>query len=254
MNTSFYKNLTHQFNLFNRWNSNLLNKHQFVVYPIDKHANDIYFGLLLPSMTHKTRHAVEPYLKLKSLSVNNDPYDLLKDNKQDNKSNRMNAVFGLNRFLVSYLDQALTITSDFQQGVIPVDESGYKDTCENLFYIFQWYLNMHDRLLKTELCNVPSELDKRCSDIAINALKSVIEEGGLDRELGTKLIKKGNFLATFFGDVFPLVAHHDQVGLTEIVQACFNSKFDMPEVEYKNNGFAKVEFNDVFKRISEARN
>lgn len=254
MSNSFYKNFTHELNLFNKWNNNLLNKNQFVVYPINQKANKIMFGLLLPSMTHNKRDALEPYLQVSSLGANNDPYDLLNNKKQEDQSDRMKAIGSLQEFLVAYIDQVLTITSDFQQGAIPVKEDGYKDTCENLFYIFQWYLNIHDSLLKTELHEVPVELDKRCSNMAINALKSVIASGDLDRKLGNKLISKGNFITTFFGCVFPLVAPDERIGLTEIVQACFNSKFETPKVEYKNNGFAKVEFNDVFRRIFEAQN
>ena len=212
------------------------------------------FGLLLPSMTHNQRDALEPYLQVSSLGANNDPYDLFNNKKQEDQSDRMKAIGGLQEFLVAYIDQALTITSDFQQGAIPVKEDGYKDTCENLFYIFQWYLNIHDSLLKTELHEVPVELDKRCSDMAVNALKSVIESGGIDRDLGNKLISKGNFITTFFGDVFPLIAPDKRIRLTEIVQACFSSKFKIPEVEYKNNGFAKAEFNNILKNISDAKN
>lgn len=187
MSISYYKDFTHQFNLFNKWNGNLLNKHQFVVYPVDKHANDIYFGMLLPSMTHKKRDALEPYLRITSNGENREPYDILKNKKQKDLTSRAMAGAGLDVFLIRYLDQALTITSDFQQGAIPVKEDGYKDTCENLFYIFQWYLNIHDPLLKTELCEVPSKLDARCSNMAINALKSLIASGDLDRKLGNKL-------------------------------------------------------------------
>lgn len=249
MSKSFYKNATHQFNLFNKWNNNLLSKHQFVVYPTDQRANDINFGLLLPSMTHNKRDALEPYLHVASLSVGKDPYDLLNNKKLKGQAVRMRAIEGLQDFLIEYIDQALTITSNFQQGIIKVKEDGYKDTCENLFYIFQWYLNIHDSLLRTELHEVPSELNKRCSDMAINTLKSMIEAGALDRELGNKLISKGTFITTFFGNILPLIAPDKQIGLTEIAQACFNSKFNTPEVELKNNGFAKAAFNDVFKNI-----
>lgn len=252
MNKSFYRQLTQEFNLFNKWNSNLLNKHQFVVYPTDQNAAGVAFGLFLPSMVKQNRHALEHALHVQSLGINemfdDEVFDYeTRDNKMDEDAyeERIDLVSDLHQCLLEYLDQALNLTCAFQQNAIDVPKDGYHDSCANLFYIFQWYLNIREKLTGTELYELPMELDDRCSDMSINSLKEVMNAGLLDKDLGNKLIQQGEFVTTFFGNVFPLVATDPSIGLTSIVKACFNSNFKVPQGQYKNNGFAKAEFNDT---------
>lgn len=245
---SFYKQLTREFNSFNKWNNNLLNKHQFSVYPVDQDADEVAFGLVLPSMLKTPRHAIEPAVGIGSMGGFDDEDDFTEeeldiDADADAYERRLQAVGDLHQCLLEYLDDSMIITSNFEQGGYDVPDDGKKLTIENLFYIFQWYANIREDLMGTELYELPMELDDRCSDMSIDALREVMGKGVLDKDLGEELIKKGKFLTTFFGNVFPLVAPDESTNFNAIVKACLNSNFKKPVTEYKKNGFSKVEFN-----------
>ena len=232
MSKTFYKQVITEFNLFNKHNHNLLNKHQFVMYSPDRSGTNLNFGLLLPSMCKETSVALEPYVQL---HVSGD-------------DDSINTVDDLHVLLLEYLDQTLSITSAYQQNLILVEENAKRDTVENLFYIYQWYANMREKLLGTELYDLPLELDDRCSNMSINALKEVANQGMADPKLVDTFNKQGTFVTTFFGNIFPLVVPNKNTEFDSILNAFMSSNFQVPKPnEYKRNGLANVEFNNVLE-------
>lgn len=235
MPKSTYKELNTEFNIFNKQNDNLFNKHQFVANVPANNHRAIDFGLLLPSMIKKDSKALEPFIRIET-SVNG--------------YSKSNSISDLHDMLLEYLDQALSITAAFQQGAIKVDESARKDTIENLFYIYQWYSNNQDAILESDLYELPEELDDRCNNESVEAMAYVVDQGVVSEELALKIVSQGKYLTSYFGNIFPLVAP-DSASLNDIINAFTHSKLKAPKAkEYKNNGFARVEFNNVLEKAT----
>lgn len=235
MPKSTYKELNTEFNIFNKQNDNLFNKHQFVANVPANNHRAIDFGLLLPSMTKKDSKALEPFIRIET-SIND--------------YSKPNGISDLHDMLLEYLDQALSITAAFQQGAIKVDESARRNTIENLFYIYQWYVNNQDAIFESDLYELPEELDDRCSDESIEAMAYVVDQGVVSEESALKIVSQGKYLTSYFGNIFPLVAP-DSASLDDIINAFTHSKLKVPKAkEYKNNGFARVKFNDVLEKAT----
>ena len=218
--------------LLTKHNHNLLNKHQFVMYSPDRSGTNLNFGLLLPSMCKETSVALEPYVQL---HVSGD-------------DDSTNTVDDLHVLLLEYLDQTLSITTAYQQNLILVEKNAKRDTVENLFYIYQWYANMREKLLDTELHELSLELDDRCSNMSINALIEVANQGMADPKLVDTFNQQGTFVSTFFGNLFPLVVPNKNTEFDSILKAFMNSNFQVPKPnEYKRNGLANVEFNNILE-------
>lgn len=234
---SFYRQVNTEFNIFNKHNGFLLNKHQFVLSSTDVDGSSVRFGLLLPSMVKNDKTAFEPYLDISSLNENkSDPADL------DN----------LHVMLLEYLDQALDATYAFQTGQIEVPDESIKDSAENLFYIYQWYANIRSELFTTDLYELPSELDDRCTDESVQALYAVADSGAADPELVDEFAQDGKFLVAFFGNVFPLIASNKDTPFNDILKAFMRSKLNKPQAKsYKRNGFANAEFNHILEEFEE---
>lgn len=237
MTKSFYRQVNTEFNIFNKHNGFLLNKHQFVLSSTDVDGSSIRFGLLLPSMVKNDKTAFEPYLDIASLNENkSDPADL------DN----------LHVMLLEYLNQALDATCAFQTGQIEVPDESIKDSAENLFYIYQWYTNIRSELFATDLYELPSELDDRCTDESVQALYAVADSGAVETKLVDEFVQDGNFLITLFGNVFPLVAPNASTPFDAILRAFMHSKLKKPQAKsYKRNGFANAEFNHILEEFEE---
>lgn len=235
MPKSTYKELNTEFNIFNKQNDNLFNKHQFVVNVPANNHRAIDFGLLLPSMTKKDSKALEPFIRIET-GVNG--------------CSQSNGISDLHDMLLEYLDQALSITAAFQQGAIKVDESARHDTIENLFYIYQWYSNNQDAIFESDLYDLPEELDDRCNNESVEAMAYVVNQGVVSEELALKIVSQGKYLTSYFGNIFPLVAPNS-ASLNDIINAFTHSKLKAPKAkEYKNNGFARVEFNSVLEKAT----
>lgn len=235
MPKSTYKELNTEFNIFNKQNDNLFNKHQFVANVPANNHRAIDFGLLLPSMIKKDSKALEPFIRIET-SVNG--------------YSQSSGISDLHDMLLEYLDQALSITAAFQQGAIKVDESAHKDTIENLFYIYQWYSNNQDAIFESDLYELPEELDDRCNNESVEAMAYVVDQGVVSEELALKIVSQGKYLTSYFGNIFPLVAP-DSASLNDIINAFTHSKLKAPKAkEYKNNGFARVEFNSVLEKAT----
>ena len=202
------------------------------MYSPDRSGTNLNFGLLLPSMCKETSVALEPYVQL---HVSGD-------------DDSINTVDDLHVLLLEYLDQTLSITSAYQQNLILVEKNAKRDTVENLFYIYQWYANMREKLLGTELYELPLELDDRCSNMSINALKEVANQGMADPKLVDTFNQQGTFITTFFGNLFPLVVPNKNTEFDSILNAFMNSNFQVPKPnEYKRNGLANVKFDNVLE-------
>lgn len=237
MTKSFYRQVNTEFSIFNKHNSFLLNKHQFVLSSTDVDGSSVRFGLLLPSMVENDKTAFEPYLDIASLNENkSDPADF------DN----------LHVMLREYLDQVLDATYAFQTGQIKVPDESIKDSAENLFYIYQWYADMRPALMASDLYDLPSELDDRCTDESVQALYAVADSGAADPELVDEFAQDGKFLVAFFGNVFPLIASNKDISFNNILKAFMHSKLKKPQAKsYKRNGFANAEFNHILEEFEE---